>query len=388
MLSLAALLVIATAAVSPAFSRPAQSTVADLVIPDAYIVVLNNGVSLTSHFSKIASLISKDSYVKYRYEIGEFKGYSIHTSPAIITQLKRHADVKYVDNDSFAHISGDQVNPPSWGLDRSDQRDRPLNQLYSYSDTAGVNSDAYIIDTGIRAHNDYTGRWVWGANFVNDGIADDCNGHGTHVAGTTGGTAYGIAKLTNLIAVKVLGCSGSGAWSGVIAGLDWVTDQHLGSTERKSVGNMSLGGGLTPSVNEAVDASSAQGVIHVVAAGNNNADACNFSPASAPTAISIGATDINDNKASFSNHGSRCVHLHAPGVNIVSTYYTCATCTATLSGTSMAAPHVCGAVALQLTDNGTTSPADMRNQLVAGGSTGRISGLPAGTPNVLLYTLY
>jgi len=303
----------------------------------------------------------------------------------LLAKLKLRKDIAYIDFNEVASISAEQFNPPSWGLDRVDQRALPLNNLYQYDDNAGTGSYVYVIDTGISDHVDYSGRWSWGSNYVGDNINYDCNGHGTHVAGTVGGSSYGVAKRSNLIAVKVLGCGGSGAWDGVIAGINWVTSQHTASTHKKTIGNMSLGGGRIESVNQALDSSSNAGVIHVVAAGNNAADACNFSPASASTAISTASSGRTDAFSYFSNRGT-CTHIIAPGESIVSTYNTCNTCTASLSGTSMASPHVAGVAALRLYNFGPTTPAAMRTYLQQQATSGVITGVPVNTPNLLLYS--
>jgi len=367
--------------------KPSHIAVVDDVIPDEYIITLVPGVKVQSHLKSIFSLLAFDtSFVRHQYSIGEFQGYSGVFHKSVIESIKSNKDVLMVESNRIASINADQRNPPSWGLDRVDQAALPLNQLYQYADHQGSGVDSYTIDTGINNHNDYNGRYTWGANFVGDNINSDCNGHGTHVAGTTGGTSYGIAKLANLIAVKVLGCSGSGAWDGVISGIGWVTDQHTNSRLKLSVANMSLGGGKIEAVNRALDESSYAGVIHVVAAGNNGGDACNFSPASAPTAISVGATDSTDGLAAFSNRGA-CVHILAPGVSIVSTWHTSMTATNTLSGTSLAAPHVAGVVALRLAEMGETDYLTMRNYIQSRSTKNAIRNVPAGTLNYLLYSL-
>jgi len=358
-----------------------------VIVPDEYIVVFKKDVKVEAHFEWLAGILSDDSFVRFKYNINEdFKGYSGRFPRAVLAKLKANRDVAYIDFNEVASINDDQFNPPSWGLDRVDQANLPLNQLYSYDGTAGAGTAAYIIDTGISEHVDYSGRWSWGANYVGDNINYDCNGHGTHVAGTVGGTAYGIAKSVSLIAVKVLGCGGSGAWDGVISGINYVTNQHTASMNKQTVANMSLGGSRVDSVNAALDASSAAGVIHVVASGNNAFDACYFSPASASTAIAVNSCNRNDQFSSFSNRGT-CTHITAPGEAIVSTYNTCTTCTASLSGTSMASPHVAGVVALRLTNWGTTAPAAMRTYLQSSATAGVIFGTPAATNNLLLYSL-
>jgi len=241
----------------------------------------------------------------------------------------------------------------------------------------------YIIDTGINlTHSDYSGRAFTGVDKVTaGGTAADCNGHGSHVAGTVGGTLYGVAKKVKLVAVRVLDCSGSGSNSGVIAGIDWVTANRV----LPAAANMSLGGGFSATLNSAVDRSTAAGVTYAIAAGNSTADACNSSPASAASGITVGATDINDAFASFSNFGT-CVHINAPGVNITSAWIGSNTATNTISGTSMAAPHVGGTAALYLQVNPSATPSQVRSALTSNATASKISGVPAGTPNLLLYS--
>jgi len=275
----------------------------------------------------------------------------------------------------------------TWGLDRSDQRSLPLSTTYAYTSTGG-SVTAYIIDTGIRfAHADFGGRAVSGYDAVDGGTADDCNGHGTHVAGTVGGAAYGIAKGVNLVAVRVLDCNGSGSTSGVIAGVDWVTGQHAAGAP--AVANMSLGGGASSSMDAAVDRSIADGVSYSVAAGNGNfigiaQDACKYSPARVAAAITVGASDKSDKKASFSNYGN-CVDLFAPGVGITRAWSTSNTATNTISGTSMAAPHVAGVAALYLQGNPGASPATVRDAIYALSTKGKVTSAKTAN-NHLLFT--
>ncbi|HET8641995.1 MAG TPA: S8 family serine peptidase, partial [Pseudonocardiaceae bacterium] len=227
---------------------------------------------------------------------------------------------------------------------------------------------------------DFGGRATSGFDAIDGGTADDCHGHGTHVAGTTGGTAYGVAKGVQLVAVRVLNCSGSGTIAQVVAGVDWVTANAV----KPAVANMSLGGGVQTALDSAVANSIASGVTYAIAAGNSNADACNFSPARVGTAITLGATDINDNRASFSNWGT-CLDLFAPGVSIPSAWWTSDTATASLSGTSMASPHAAGAAALVASANPTWSPQQVRDQIVADATTGVVGNPGAGSPNRLLF---
>jgi subtilisin family serine protease len=271
----------------------------------------------------------------------------------------------------------------TWGLDRLDQRARPLSTTYTYEST-GAGVTAYIIDTGIRfAHTEFGGRATSGYDAVDGGAADDCNGHGTHVAGTVGGTTYGVAKAVSLVGVRVLNCAGSGTTSGVIAGINWVTTNHLAGTP--AVANMSLGGGASASLDTAVNASIADGVVYGVAAGNETANACNGSPSRVPSAITVGATTSSDARASFSNYGT-CVDLFAPGQGITSAWSTSNTATNTISGTSMATPHVVGAAARFLQGSRGSTPQQVRDALVADATANVVTNPGTGSPNRLLYS--
>jgi subtilisin family serine protease len=283
-------------------------------------------------------------------------GFAGRISDAARQGLLRDSRVARVEPDGIATIVTTQSGA-TWGLDRIDQRDRRLNGTYIYN-SSGAGVTAYILDTGIRfTHVDFGGRATSGFDAVDGGSADDCNGHGTHVSGTVGGATYGVAKEVSLVAVRVLDCGGSGSWSGVIAGMDWVTDHHSGP----SVANMSLGGGANASVDDALRGMIASGVATAVAAGNGNQggraqDACKYSPARVGEAMTIGATDQSDSKTSWSNYGI-CVDWFAPGLNITSAWYTNNTATRTISGTSMATPHTTGVAALYLQNNPGASPA-------------------------------
>jgi subtilisin family serine protease len=294
--------------------------------------------------------------------------------------LSRDDRVAFVEEDSVMEALVTQNNPP-WGLDRIGQRDLPLNRTYSYTTTgAGVN--AYIIDTGIRrTHTQFGGRAVVGFDAIGDGQnTNDCNGHGTHVSGTVGGSTYGVAKSVRLFAVRVLGCNGSGSTSGVIAGVDWVTANHISP----AVANMSLGGGVSTALDTAVRNSIASGVTYAIAAGNSNTNAANASPARVAEAITVGATTMSDARSSFSNFGS-VVDIFAPGSSILSASNASDTATATLSGTSMATPHVAGVVARFLQGNPGATPAQARNELVAQATLNHLSGIASGTANRLLF---
>ncbi|NTX98915.1 S8 family serine peptidase [Deinococcus sp. JMULE3] len=348
-------------------------------IPGQYIVVLKNGERLSSQ-SVVSQLKLDPAGVRVQHVYTQvLQGFAATLSPANLQKLRADPRVKYVEQDGVATANLTQYSPP-WGLDRIDQRNLPLNGQYVYNDTApGVT--AYIIDTGIRTtHTDFGGRAVWGTNTTGDGTNTDCNGHGTHVAGTTGGSWAGVAKGVRLVAVKVLGCSGSGTWSGVIAGINWAASNRTGP----AVANMSLGGSANQSIDDAVTGAVNSGLTMVVAAGNNGANACNYSPARTPSALTVGNTTRTDARASSSNFGS-CLDLFAPGTDIASDYHTSDTGTATLTGTSMASPHVAGAAALILSANPGFTPAQVASTLIANATTGVVTGAGTGSPNRLLF---
>lgn len=308
------------------------------------------------------------------------KGFAAsNLSAKAVEELRNDPDVVLVEEDAILSIDETQAPTPSWGLDRIDAASG-LNNSYTYPTTAS-NVTAYIIDTGINAsHSDFAGRLGTGADFIDGGAPDDCNGHGTHVAGTVGGTTYGVAKGVKIVAVRVLNCAGSGSTSGVIAGIDWVAQNASGP----SVANMSLGGGASLSLDNAIANAIAKGIVFAVAAGNDNGNACNYSPARAAAAITVGATTSSDAKASYSNYGT-CVDINAPGSSIKSDWTGSATATNTISGTSMATPHVTGGAALVLSANPGYTPAQVRDALVNAATDNAITGLGNGTPNKLLF---
>ena len=327
--------------------------------------------------------------VRYVYEHA-LKGYAA-TLPVKAAQALAANDprVDYVEPDGTVTADTTQAGA-TWGLDRIDQRALPLDNSYSYTST-GAGVTAYIIDTGIRVtHTEFGGRASIGTDTVGDGQnGNDCNGHGTHVSGTVGGQTYGVAKGVRLVAVRVLNCSGSGSWSGVIAGIDWVTGNHQAGAP--AVANMSLGGSGNSSVDQAVRNSISDGVSYAVAAGNGNfigiaQDACKSSPARVTEAMTIGATDRNDKKASFSNYGN-CVDWFAPGVSITSAWRTSDTATNTISGTSMATPHTTGVAALYLQGNTTATAAQVRDALYQATTKGVVTSSKT-TNNHLLFTNY
>jgi subtilisin family serine protease len=354
-------------AVEPAAAEP---SVAD-ALRDSYIVVLREGADPRS----VAAVAGVNPRFVYTSVLNGFAG---TLTQGQLNALRRNPNVAYVEPDGVASISITQTNA-TWGIDRTDQRDLPLNGTYTYATTAG-NVHAYIIDTGVRAdHREFGGRAQMVFNSAG-GRNTDCNGHGTHVAGTVGGTEYGIAKGVRIYGVKVLGCSGSGTWSGVIAGMDWVAANH----RKPAVANLSLGGGSNQSVNTAATNLSNAGVFVAVAAGNDNRDACNYSPASAAGVTTVAASTSTDAKAGYSNWGT-CVNVYAPGSAITSAWHSSRTATNTISGTSMASPHVAGVAALYKATHGDGSQATVNDWITSNASTNKISGSPSGTPNLLLY---
>jgi subtilisin family serine protease len=383
---------------APALAAPAAATAAPLDdtaailaadSPDAidgeYIVVLDRSEVGTQQVSgKARGLVKKyGGEVKESYR-NALRGFSAKLTPGQAKKLAADPAVAYVEQNQTVQLAGTQAPTPSWGLDRIDQRGLPLNNSYTYP-TTGAGVTAYIIDTGIRiTHQDFGGRAVHGRDTVdNDNDSTDCNGHGTHVAGTVGGTAYGVAKDVRLVGVRVLDCAGSGTYAGVIAGIDWVTADHAAGVP--AVANMSLGGGFSQAVNDAVTRSIADGVSYALAAGNDTgANACNTSPASTPQGITVGATQSNDARASYSNIGS-CLDIFAPGSSITSAWHTSNSATNTISGTSMATPHVAGAAALVLEANPGWTPQQVRDKLVADATTGAVTNRGSGSPAALLY---
>ncbi|MET4147424.1 S8 family serine peptidase [Arthrobacter sp. UYCo732] len=311
------------------------------------------------------------------------RGAVVTATPGQAAALSRSAGVASVEVDAAVTVSETQQAAP-WGLDRVDQRALPLSGTFSWTG-AGAGVSAYVVDTGVLAsHTQFSGRITEGWSAVADGRGSvDCNGHGTHVAGTIAGSTYGVAKGATIVPVRVLDCNGSGFNSDVVAGLDWIAANH--APGQPAVVNLSLGGAASAAVDSALQGVINDGVAAVVAAGNSAADACGSSPARLPAAVTVAASDSADRQASFSNFGS-CVDLYAPGVGITSAYYTSTTATASMSGTSMASPHTAGAAAVLLSQNPALTPAQVASALISGATAGVISGGGTGTPNRLLYT--
>jgi subtilisin family serine protease len=348
-------------------------------IPGQFIITLRDGESPAA----VARDHGVDPIHTYHTVLTGFAG---RMSDVARAGLLRDARVTRVEQDGIVTAIATQLNP-TWGLDRIDQRERTLDSKYTYNHT-GAGVKAYILDTGILyGHADFGGRAIPGYDAFNDGQnGEDCNGHGTHVASTTGGATYGVAKAVTLVAVRVLNCSGSGSWSGVIAGMDWVATNAGG----KGVANMSLGGGSSATVNDAVGRLFAAGVPVIVAAGNGNMggkeqDACGYSPAGARDAYTVGATTSSDSKTSWSNYGN-CVNIFAPGASITAAWYTSNTATRTISGTSMASPHVAGVAALLRGADSNASAADIYTKLTANSTKNIVSNSKTAN-NHLLYSL-
>lgn len=309
------------------------------------------------------------------------QGFAASLPEEALQGLRHNPNVEFIEIDQTVSIGIETAQSVStWNLDRIDQRYLPLDGYYGYTST-GTNVTAYIIDTGIRfSHTEFTGRASFGYDAFG-GNGGDCNGHGTHVAGTVGGFTYGVAKNVALVAVRVLDCKGSGTVSGVIAGVDWVTRNKSGP----AVANMSLGGGLSMALDNAVTTSIGSGITYAIAAGNSNRDACKFSPARVPAAITVGATTSTDARAYYSNYGA-CLDLFAPGSVVTSAWNTSDSATNTISGTSMATPNVTGVAALYLQYYPYASAASVATALTGNATTGVVTNAGRKSPDLLLFT--
>ncbi|MGW7068321.1 S8 family peptidase [Streptomyces sp. NPDC054855] len=370
----------------PAQAAPAEGTVIGAGSADAvkgsYIVTLKKNSGFKAASTQGKGLISEyGGSVKKTFK-SALDGYTVELSAAEARRLAADPAVASVEQNRTVRADATQTNAP-WGLDRIDQTSLPLSGTYTYPDTAGSGVTAYVIDTGVRiTHSEISGRAVNGYDAVDgDNTAQDGNGHGTHVATTIAGKTYGVAKKAKIVAVRVLDNNGSGTTAGVIAGIDWVTGNHAAGAP--AVANMSLGGGASTSLDNAVKNSIADGVSYAVAAGNEGVNASSSSPARVPAAITVGATSNTDAKASWSNYGS-VLDIFAPGVSIKAGWHTGDTATNTISGTSMATPHVAGAAAVYLAGHTSSTPAQVASALVNGATSGKVTSPGTGSPNRLL----
>ncbi|MET9721169.1 S8 family peptidase [Streptomyces zaomyceticus] len=369
------------AAASPAAPEGViENAGAEGAIAGSYIVTLDESAPAeTAEGRAVAARFG--AKIKRTYT-SALNGYAVELSEAQAKKLAADPAVSSVVQNRVFTIDGTQPSPPSWGLDRIDQKALPLNQSYTYPDTAGQGVTAYIIDTGVRiSHSDFGGRAFNGYDAIdNDNVAQDGHGHGTHVAGTVAGTSYGVAKKAKIVGVRVLNNQGSGTTAQVVAGIDWVTQNAV----KPAVANMSLGGGVDTALDTAVRNSIASGVTYAVAAGNDNSNASNYSPARVSEAITVGSTTNTDARSSFSNYGS-VLDIFAPGSNITSSWNSSDSATNTISGTSMATPHVAGAAAVYLAGNPTATPAQVSTALTTAATPNVVTNPGSGSPNRLLY---
>jgi cerevisin len=399
--------------VAPLYITPEAETIAD-----SYIVVLKdhlNGRQIEEHASWINSLSKSQKEddnifsgkwlnphvttagVSHVYDTPKMKGYAGKFDEAVLNAIRQSDDVEFVEKDSMVYANELQRNAP-WGLSRVSHRS-PLTfknyQKYEYNPDGGEGVKVYVIDTGINVeHVDFNGRAIWGQTIPRNDYDEDGNGHGSHCAGTIAGSRYGVAKKAEPVAVKVLRSNGSGTMSDVIKGVDWATSQHIKESEvakrdgkkyKGAVANMSLGGGKSPSLDRFVNSAVEAGIVFAVAAGNDNRDACDYSPAAAELAITVGASTIQDERAYFSNYGE-CVDVFAPGLNILSVWRGSKWATNTISGTSMASPHVAGLAAyfLSLEEDENVTPKQIKDKILALASEGLLDKIPKDTPNLLI----
>jgi serine protease len=393
--TLAGALLIAASSIAAANtgSRPSvEFRHAERPIEGQYIVVLNDDAARLAHenrsnspsVAEVARSMARSHGMRVERSYSHvLRGFVVQANDRALVSLLQDRRIAFVEEDGVVSLSQTTQPNATWGLDRVDQRDRPLDGVYIY-DTTASNVYTYIVDTGVRPnHNDFGGRVLSGFTAISDGRgSNDCNGHGTHVAGTVAGATWGVAKAARIVPVRVLNCQGSGTNSGVIAGMDWVAANHI----KPAVANMSLGGGASTATDNAVTNMRNAGVTVVVAAGNENQNACNVSPARSADAITVGSTTSTDARSNFSNWGS-CVDIFAPGSSITSAWHTSNSATNTISGTSMAAPHVAGIAAIFLAGNPNATPAQVENAVSSNASTGKVSGLN-GSPNLLAYSRF
>ncbi|MEV5532953.1 S8 family peptidase [Streptomyces prunicolor] len=369
----------------PAQAAPATGTVLAAGSPTAvdgsYIVTLKKSAGLKASSAAGKGLVKEYGGTVTKTFGTVLNGYSASLSATEAKRLAADPAVAAVEQNQRVHLTDTTQSSAPWGLDRIDQAALPLSGTYTYPDSAGTGVTVYVIDTGVRiTHTQISGRAAYGYDAVDgDTTASDGNGHGTHVATTIAGSTYGVAKKANIVAVRVLDNSGSGTTAGVIAGIDWVTSNHT----TPAVANMSLGGSASTSLDTAVANSISSGVTYAVAAGNSAANASSYSPARVSTAITVGATTSTDAKASYSNYGS-ILDIFAPGSSILAGYNTSDTATATLSGTSMATPHVAGTAAVYLSGHTSSTPAQVATALVNGATSGVVTSAGTGSPNKLL----
>ncbi|KAG0030630.1 serine protease [Podila clonocystis] len=383
------------------------------VIPDSYFVVFKNGVRANDHSAWVHNLHKRDmsvngiwdnitSGVKHVYDMGEFQGIAGRFRPDVLDEIRKNPDVDYIERDQVVYASETQRNAP-WGLARISHRKRltlgTFNK-YEFDPNGGNGVTVFVIDTGVNVdHKEFGGRASWGKTIPSGDPDQDDNGHGTHCAGTIGSAAFGVSKKAEIVAVKVLRSNGSGSMADVVAGVDFAVNSHLdlkaqrGKKYKGSVANMSLGGGKSRPLDAAVANAVASGLHFAVAAGNDNRDACDYSPAGVETAITVGASSLDDSRAYFSNHGP-CVDIFGPGKDILSTWIGSKDARRTISGTSMASPHVAGLVAYYLSllpenasafHTGAFTPQEMKDYLIARATRDVLTDIPAKTPNLLIY---
>ncbi|KAG0331960.1 hypothetical protein BG004_001443 [Podila humilis] len=374
--------VVAIAQAAPLINNGGQA------ISGSYIVVLKDGQTVANFETKFDDIARRQNgrgrkpTIQRKYE-GVFPGVAATLNDAALKEILASDDVAYVEQDAIVTIQGTQNSPPSWGLTRVSQINRDLTKPYYYNDAAGSGITAYVVDTGVYiGHSDFGGRATWGANFITGSPNTDQNGHGTHVAGTIGGTKYGVAKKVSIVGVKVLDAQGSGTLSGVVAGMDWVAARAVPG---RSIVNMSLGGSKSQALDDAAVRLFQKNIPLIAAAGNSaSTPACNQSPAGAANTYTVAASDSNDRPATFTSYGS-CVEIFAPGVGITSAWIGSTTATNTISGTSMAAPHVAGVGALYLSFNSIPTAQGLFNKLTQTASLNKITGNLNGSPNRLVY---